>query len=241
MSEVQNYLILGATSDLAKAFVMNSDSKIAMTLVARDKKKLGSIYGDDFHHLECDLTDEADVKSMVSELKQSKTKFDGILCAVGSHEVMPLRLYEAEKFMQILNSNFFSVANVLRNVSSILNSGASIVLLSSAVTSRGAATVSAYVAAKSAVEGLTKAAALEFSKKKVRVNAIAPGVFKSKMSDKFLSSMNAEQQEQIIASHPLGVGTTEQVASVIHFLLSESASWITGQTIIVDGGYSINA
>ena len=241
MVEPKNYLIFGAASDLATAFVKNLNATDNVILVARDHKKLISIYGNAFNSIECDLKDEVALRSIVKELKQSKIKFDGVLCAVGSHEVMPLKLYSEDKFRNILEDNFFTVANILRNISSILNSRAGIVLLSSAVTNRGAATVSAYAAAKSAIEGLTKAAALEFASKSIRVNSVAPGVFRSKMSESFLSSMSHEQAKNVAQAHPLGIGTCEQVSNVIKFLISDEASWVTGQTIIVDGGYSINA
>ena len=61
------------------------------------------------------------------------------------------------------------------------------------------------------------------------------------MSDKFISSFNPQQLERLELNHPLGIGTPDQVASVIEFLLSPKSSWITGQTLIVDGGFSINA
>lgn len=241
MSDLKKYLILGATSDLAGTLAKSLADEVSLTLVARSEEKLKSFYGERFDQIECDLTDEIQVKSMIGDLKKSKQKFDGVICTVGSHEVTPLRLYSAEKFRKILDENFFSVASVLRNITPVVNKNASIVLFSSAVTIRGSATVSAYAAAKSAVESITRAAALEFASKNVRVNAIAPGVFRSKMSDKFLTSVNADQLEKIAQSHPLGIGTCEQVSNVAKFLLSDSASWITGQTLVVDGGYSINA
>lgn len=244
MSEQKQYLIFGATSDLAKAFVDLTDSTNHFTLVARDRKKLDRLYNPEKNRIRtelCDLTINTEVKELVKKLKNDKISYDGVLCAVGAHEIMPLRLYSDEKFREMFDANFFSTANVLRSVSPILKPCSSIVLISSAATSRGAGTVSAYVAAKAAIEGITRAAAIEFASKKIRVNAIAPGVFRSKMSDKFLSTFNEQQLEKLELSHPLGIGTSDQVAGVIGFLLDSASNWITGQTIIVDGGYSINA
>ena len=105
MVEPKNYLIFGATSDLATAFVKNLNATDNVILVARDHKKLISIYGNAFNSFECDLKDEVALRSIVKELKQSNIKFDGVLCAVGSHEVMPLKLYSEDKFRNILAQN----------------------------------------------------------------------------------------------------------------------------------------
>ena len=165
------------------------------------------------------------MKDLVGGLKTDKLKYDGVLCAVGAHEIMPLRLYSDEKFRDMVDANFFSVANILRFMSPILMPESSVVVISSAVTFRGAGTVSAYAASKSAVEGLVRAAALEYAAKKIRINAIAPGVFKSKMSDKFISSFNPQQLERLELNHPLGIGTPDQVASVIEFAESNQLDY----------------
>ena len=241
MTIKKKVLILGATSNLASSFIENSGNDCDFTIVARNANKMNDIYGTKYQSYECNLSNDYEVTELFKELRRSKIKFSSVLCAAGAHEIMPLRLYSANRFRQKVDENFFSVVNVLMNISAVLEQGASIVLISSAVTIRGAATVSAYASAKAAVEALTRSAALEFASKKVRVNAIAPGVFKSQMSEHFLGSMTAEQSESVIRSHPLGLGDTTQVSNVVEFLLSDKASWITGQTIVVDGGYSINA
>lgn len=244
MDDTKHYLIFGATSDLARAFLETITHPATVVLVARNQEKLNSVSVPSQCRIErhlCDLSDDAAVKALVKELKSKKLKFDGVLCAAGAHEVLPLRLYSKDKFGAMFDKNFFTVSNVLSAVSAVLAAGAGIVVTSSAVTQRGAGTVAGYTAAKAAVEGLVRAAALEFAPKKVRVNAVAPGVFHSKMSEAFLSSFNDAQLSSLEASHPLGLGEAQQVAGCIKFLMSADAAWVTGQTLVVDGGYSINA
>ena len=244
MADTRHYLIFGATSELAAAFMDVADHSSVFTLVARDAEKLAAITsasGTLARKHVCDLQDEASIKELVKVLKSEKLKFDGVLCAAGAHEVLPLRLYSKEKFMIMMDVNFFTVSNVLASISSILNPAASIVATSSAATQRGAGAVAGYVAAKAAVEGLVRAAALEFAPKKVRVNSIAPGVFRSKMSEAFLGTFTDTQLERLDASHPLGIGTAHDVAGCIKFLMGPDSSWMTGQNLVVDGGYSINA
>ena len=244
MTDTRHYLIFGATSDLAVAFMDLADHSAVFTLVARDEEKLaavtpasGTVAG---RHV-CDLRHESSVKELMKKLKFEKMKYDGVLCAAGAHEVLPLRLYTKEKLGAMMDLNFFTVSNVLASISGILNPAASIVATSSAATQRGSGTVSGYVAAKAAVEALVRAAALELAPKKIRVNSIAPGVFRSKMSVAFLETFNDAQLEKLNASHPLGIGTAHDVAGCIKFLIGPDSTWITGQNFIVDGGYSINA
>lgn len=244
MANKRQCLIFGATSDLAGAFMDVDDQDSVFTLVARDAKKLaiiapesGTVAG---RHV-CDLEDETSIKKLIKELKSEKLKFDSVLCTAGAHEVLPLRLYSKEKFKIMMDINFYTVSNVLASVSSILNPDASIVATSSAATQRGAGAVGGYVAAKAAVEGLVRAAALEFAPKAIRVNSIAPGIFRSKMSEVFFKTFSDTQLEKLNTSHPLGIGTANDVARCVKFLMGPDSGWMTGQNLVVDGGFSINA
>lgn len=244
MQPTHQYLICGATSELAIALVKLLDPSIQCTLIARNTDKLQHI-AQSLDNIAtthtCDLADDTAVKTLIKHLKSSKIKFDGVFCAAGAHTMLPLRLYSKNKFSDIMDSNFYTAANLLTNLSGILNPQASLVVTSSAVTRRGANLVAGYVAAKAAIEGLVRTAALEFAPKKIRINAIAPGVFHSNMSATFLNTLNADQQQALQTNHPLGIGTATDVAACVKFLLSTDAQWITGQTLIVDGGYTINA
>jgi len=86
------------------------------------------------------------------------------------------------------------------------------------------------------VVGLTKTAALEYAQQGIRVNCVCPGVIHTSMTERGLS--NPERQAQIMARHPIGrVGTPEEVAEAVVWLCSDAASFVTGHTMTVDGGY----
>jgi NAD(P)-dependent dehydrogenase (short-subunit alcohol dehydrogenase family) len=111
----------------------------------------------------------------------------------------------------------------------------SIVNLSSTMGSRGAAGASMYVASKHAVEGLTKAAALEGAATGVRVNAVAPGPVDTEMLNRFTGT--AERKTGAAATVPMKrLGTPEEIAHAIVFLASDKADYLTGQIIAVNGG-----
>jgi NAD(P)-dependent dehydrogenase (short-subunit alcohol dehydrogenase family) len=94
-----------------------------------------------------------------------------------------------------------------------------------------------YTASKHAVEGLTKSVALEYAKQGIRVNAVSPGPIQTEMFDR-LSKANPEAIAQFIAGQPMGrIGTMEEVVNAVLWLCSDAASFITGQSISVDGGF----
>lgn len=93
----------------------------------------------------------------------------------------------------------------------------------------------AYVAAKHGVVGLTKTAALEYAKDKVRINSVGPGYIKTPLLDQ----IDEEQQEQLVQMHPIGrLGKPEEVANLVYWLCSDEASFVTGAYYLVDGGYT---
>jgi NAD(P)-dependent dehydrogenase (short-subunit alcohol dehydrogenase family) len=102
----------------------------------------------------------------------------------------------------------------------------------------GSAGLSSYCASKSAITSTVKALALELASKKVRINSVEPGYVMTDLLKKTFSKMSSEEIEVIKKQHPLGLGTPNQVANVVCFLLSDLSSWITGTNIVVDGGYS---
>ena len=102
-------------------------------------------------------------------------------------------------------------------------------------------TIAAYVASKHGVVGLTKTAALEYAPAGLRINAVCPGFIRTPMVERFVEQASRENPrliEQVTALHPLGrLGTPEEVAEVVVWLCSDAASFVTGHTMTVDGGY----
>jgi NAD(P)-dependent dehydrogenase (short-subunit alcohol dehydrogenase family) len=96
--------------------------------------------------------------------------------------------------------------------------------------------VSPYIASKHAIIGLTKAAALEYGKQGLRINAICPGFVQTELIE--IVTNNPGGEEALIAAHPIGrIGKAEEIAEVAVWLCSNAASFITGQSLVVDGGY----
>ncbi len=122
----------------------------------------------------------------------------------------------------------------------IRKQGGAIVNISSVAGMVGFQAISAYVASKHGVVGLTKSAALEYAKDGIRVNAICPGVIETPMIERFFKD-NPEGHQQLLAQHPIGrFGKPEDVANAVVWLCSEKASFLTGVVLPVDGGFTIS-
>jgi 3-oxoacyl-[acyl-carrier protein] reductase len=108
-----------------------------------------------------------------------------------------------------------------------------IVNISSVNAIRGHKGVAVYSATKAALDGLTRSLARELGPRQIRVNSIAPGYFDSEMTD----GMDEKKKQQIVRRTPLGrLARIDEIANAVHFLTSDQASFITGQTLVVDGG-----
>ena len=124
-------------------------------------------------------------------------------------------------------------------VAAMLKSGGgSIVNVSSIAGHIGLAQASIYVATKHAVEGLTKAIAVEFAKQGIRVNAVAPGAIDTEMVDRF-AGKEGDVRNWLISQHPVGrLGTAEEIAAAVLYLTSDAAKFTTGTILAVDGGWT---
>ncbi len=149
----------------------------------------------------------------------------------------PTGEYPLDGWKQVIDVNLNAVFYGLRfGIPAMLASGGgAIVNMASILGSVGFANAPAYVAAKHAVLGLTKTAAMEYAQQGIRVNAVGPGFIDTPL----LSDFDAETRAWIAAKHPVGrMGRSEEVAALTLFLLSDRASFITGSYHLVDGGYT---
>ena len=114
--------------------------------------------------------------------------------------------------------------------------GGAIVNMSSIAGVIGFPQMPIYVASKHAVLGLTKSAALEYAKSGIRINAVAPGAVGTEMLEQVVG--DSKRKEAIKAMHPIGrIGKPEEIANAVVWLLSDKASFVTGHTLLVDGGF----
>ncbi|MFT4548054.1 MAG: 3-oxoacyl-[acyl-carrier protein] reductase [Verrucomicrobiales bacterium] len=165
---------------------------------------------------------------------------DAVIYFPGTIKLKPFHRLTAEDFQNDMQVNFFGAVNVIQQALPALkksaSGNASITLFSSVAATTGMPFHASIGSAKAAVEGLTRSLAAEFSPA-IRVNAIAPSLTDTPLASQFLSSDSA--REAAAKRHPLNrVGDPEQIADLVAFLASDSARFITGQILGVDGGLS---
>lgn len=243
-TEGRNYLVTGATSGIGLGVTKELLSQGANVFgVGRNLNKVPDEVSSNerFTFISFDLTNIEGIKIAIASALGNNTKLDGFVSSAGREETIPLSIYNAEKIKELFNLNFFSNFELLRmfGKKKLINTGASIVLVSSVMGELGQPGIAGYCSTKSALLGLVRSAALEFAPRKIRVNAISPGVVNTPMSAKFFASLADENVERIKSMHPLGIGEVSQVVPSIIFLLSDQSTWMTGQNIKIDGGYSI--
>jgi 3-oxoacyl-[acyl-carrier protein] reductase len=163
-------------------------------------------------------------------------QIDGLVYCPGSIQLKPLKMLTDKVIREDMEINFFGAINCIKAVSDRLQQNSSILLFSTVAVQQGMPFHASIAAAKGAIEGLTRSLAAEFAPK-VRVNAIAPSIVDTPLAKRLLN--NDRKRELISDKHPLKrVGEVKDISELGCFLLSPSASWITGQIIGVDGGKS---
>jgi NAD(P)-dependent dehydrogenase (short-subunit alcohol dehydrogenase family) len=165
---------------------------------------------------------------------------NGLVNCAGSVLVSPLHRTRESAYRQCLQANldtaFFSLQAFTAACMDAGQPGAA-VLVSSVAASRGIVNHEAIAASKAAIEGLTRSAAATYARKQIRINAVAPGMMRTPATEHLFKMANAERQ--FSAQYPLGrFGEVTDVAHAVTWLLSDDATWVTGQVLPVDGGFT---
>ncbi|WP_396591187.1 SDR family NAD(P)-dependent oxidoreductase [Allomuricauda sp. R78024] len=242
----KNILVTGATSGIGKGVCLDLLSQGARVIgIGRDKKKVDDLASsfdkEKFLFISYDLNNVDGIEELVKNNLPNQEKLDGLVLCAGKEETVPLSMYKEDKIKSIFNINLFSGIELLRIFSKkkFSNDNSSVVFFSSVMGELGQPGKVGYCATKSAVLGVVKSASLELAKRKIRVNAVSPGIVATPMTKKLFSQLSEENVSEIEEMHPLGIGQIEDVTPVVLFLLSNVSKWITGQNIKIDGGYSV--
>jgi len=187
-----------------------------------------------------DVTDPEAVTSVMAAAKQQIGTLDVLVNNAGIREIVPVLELSYEEWSRVINVNitgvFLCAQAFAREVISAEGTGA-IVNLASTLGVVASPNRAAYTASKHAVVGLTKEMAMEFGEKNIRVNAVGPGVIRTPLTERYFQT--EENAELIRSVHSLNRwGQPPEVAKAILFLASDDASFVTGTTLMVDGGWT---
>ena len=213
-------------------------------IIGRDQTKLDAAVkkmGANALAISFDLTNLAEIPRLVEGLVQQFGKIDVLVNNAGINMKKEFMEVTDAEFYAILNTNVMSVFALSREVgrSMLANGSGSIINISSMAAQYGLPKVIAYSASKTAIEGMTRAMAVELSPKGIRVNCIAPGFIATDMSAKALNN-EPERKAKALGRTPMGhLGQPADVADAAYFLASQASKYITGVVLPVDGGNSI--
>jgi NAD(P)-dependent dehydrogenase (short-subunit alcohol dehydrogenase family) len=217
---------------------------IKTILIGRDSAKLKNAcksLGCLTEYIVCDLTNLDSIPGAVQKIIEKYGRIEILVNNAGIHLKKPLSDVTDEEYQQVILNNQTAMFSFTREVTGymIKNKRGAVLNISSMASQYGLPGVIAYTASKSAIEGMTRAMAVELSPLGIRVNCIAPGFIKTNMSSEALDK-DPERKRKVLSRTPLGrLGTQDEVAEAAYFLVSDAASFITGVVLPVDGGNSI--
>lgn len=236
----KHILVTGASSGMGRVFCqMIAKEGATVSLLARNEERLkgtlSTMIGENHKYYVCDLTNEEHIKNTISEIQS----LDGVVFCAGINDYVPLKFVKQEKLERIFQTNYFSQVILTQMLAKkkLINKGASLVYISSLSSVLGVAGTLLYASSKAALNSAVRVIAAELAPMGVRANAICPGIVRTEM----LSGTNIDEDTftKQEVDYPLGLGTPEDVGHAVLFHLSEGSKWLTGNCMVIDGGYSL--
>jgi NAD(P)-dependent dehydrogenase (short-subunit alcohol dehydrogenase family) len=238
-------LVTGGASGIGEACVLTFAHGGAKVVIIDLNSELGEKTlttvkqaGGDAIFLRVDVSNPEAVERMVADTIAAFGKLDIAVNNAGiSGELNPTGNYSIEGWRQVIDINLNSVFYCMRyEIPQMLSQGNGVIVnMSSILGTVGIAHSSAYVAAKHGIVGLTKAAALEYGRQGIRINAVGPAFIKTPL----LNSLDEQTQTYFSGLHAVGrMGEAQEVADLVAFLCSNQASFLTGGYYLADGGYT---
>jgi NAD(P)-dependent dehydrogenase (short-subunit alcohol dehydrogenase family) len=222
------YLVFAASSGIGQAVVQQlKQEKNAVLTTARTANKIIP-----------DFTIDASDFDAVEHVFESVGVIDGVVNCAGSLLLKPAHLTTAGQFDEVIVASLKTAFAVVRAAGKYMRGGGSVVLVSSAAAMAGYANHEAIASAKAGIIGLVRSAAATYASQNLRFNAVAPGLIETPLTQQLTTNPAARKISE--AMHALGrIGSPEDIARAICFLLDTRNSFITGQVIAVDGGLSM--
>lgn len=241
----RTYLVTGASSGIGRATCkLLSEWGARILAVARNEERLrqtlAELPGQNHAYECCDLGEAARLADIMRRWAGVHGKFNGFVHAAGIQSMAPIKIFDTESFDDMWKINVRAALELTQGFrhSEVHAGHGSIVFISSVTALVGQAALAGYSSTKGALVSATRSLAVELVREGIRVNSIAPGYVKSPMLEVARRKLGDDRIAAIERLHPLGIGNPIDVAYAVGFLLSDASRWITGTTLVVDGGFT---
>jgi NAD(P)-dependent dehydrogenase (short-subunit alcohol dehydrogenase family) len=238
-------LITGGNSGIGLAAAQQFVNEGAYVFISgrRDRELAAAVkkIGRNVSGVQGDVSNLGDLDRLFAQIKREKGKLDIVFANAGAARFARLGTITEELYDSIFNTNVKGLLFTVQKALPLLPDGASIILNSSIVGSKGLSMNSVYSATKAAVRSFARTWTTDLKDRRIRVNAVSPGSIDTPgLSDLLASSEAGDQRKKmIIATVPLGrLGTPDEIAKAVVFLASGDSSYVTGIELFVDGGFA---
>ena len=243
--EGKNILVTGASSGIGRQCAIDCSKMGARVIaVGRDKDRLNTVVNEMAVRgvgYSFDLANLDVIKDLMAKISEGYGKLDGFIHAAGIEVTNPVKLLTYENYESLYRVNCLSAFEIVKHLCGIktFNKGGSVVFISSISGVIARKGLSAYAASKGALTSAARVMALEMASREIRVNTISPGTILTPMIQNALDAMAEDDRKKRVDGFPLGLGRTTDISNACIYLMSDASRWITGQNLIVDGGYTI--
>ena len=239
-------LITGASSGIGRQIATDvALSGAKVLLIGRDLDRLqetmSGLEGEGHAFYRYDLKDLDGIKAFITGIIQENGPLDGFVHSAGIEKTAPFKLLTPSDYETVYRVNCLSALEILRSAytKTGFRENGSVVFIASIASLIARNGLAAYASSKGALVSAMRVMALECARRKVRVNAVSPGTILTPMMQAALDEMDPEARQKRLSGFPLGIGSVTDISNACVYLLSDAARWVTGQNLVIDGGYTM--
>lgn len=237
----KNIIITGATSGIGRALVDKIDFEVNhLIFVGRSSEKMLELSKQIKTSCSMLTVDLSELNQIAGILEQLPSRIDGFVHAAGVESVEPIKLVNYKKFDKLMKLHVYSFVEILKLIEKNKKKNddyyTSVVAVSSIASDNGGVGQTMYAASKAALEAAVRVLSKELVSKRIRINAVKPGIVNTDMTRRWMSRVGIDNFAEVERMQLNGIAQPNEVASLIAFLLSDEARHIVGTQIKIDGG-----